>query len=240
MWLRTTIALLWAPKRMATWPASVTETSSPSRSTTIGSATSVSAGTSMSRLEGTSASTRAAQRVLGTRPLMPRRRARLVAGHALDANALGGVPGARGGADRMNSASACRPLSRLSGVKRQISSRPVGTSWSATSNEPAGWRWLSTLPCSGPCSSAERTESVVTVKALLSRFGLVTVAGASRHDQRSGGGAAGQPTAPSICSSIRRLSSRAYSIGSSLAIGSTKPRTIIAIASSCSMPRDMR
>ena len=49
-----------------------------------------------------------------------------------------------------------------------------------------------------------------------------------------------QPTAPSIWSSIRRLSSRAYSIGSSLAIGSTKPRTIIAIASSCSMPRDIR
>ncbi len=49
-----------------------------------------------------------------------------------------------------------------------------------------------------------------------------------------------QPTAPSICSSISRLSSRAYSIGSSLAIGSTKPRTIIAIASSCSMPRDIR
>ena len=49
-----------------------------------------------------------------------------------------------------------------------------------------------------------------------------------------------QPTAPSICSSISRLSSSAYSIGSSLAIGSTKPRTIIAIASSCSMPRDIR
>ena len=49
-----------------------------------------------------------------------------------------------------------------------------------------------------------------------------------------------QPTAPSICSSMRRLSSRAYSIGSSLAIGSTKPRTIIAIASSSSMPRDIR
>ena len=48
------------------------------------------------------------------------------------------------------------------------------------------------------------------------------------------------PTAPSICSSIRRFSSRAYSIGSSLAIGSTKPRTIIAIASSSAMPRDIR
>src|SRR5699024_4776123 len=49
-----------------------------------------------------------------------------------------------------------------------------------------------------------------------------------------------QPTAPSIWSSMRRLSSRAYSIGSSLAMGSTKPRTIIAIASSSFIPRDIR
>ena len=50
----------------------------------------------------------------------------------------------------------------------------------------------------------------------------------------------GHPTAPSICSSISRLSSSAYSIGSSLAIGSTKPRTTIAIASSSVMPRLIR
>ena len=46
-----------------------------------------------------------------------------------------------------------------------------------------------------------------------------------------------QPTAPSICSSMSRLSSSAYSIGSSLAIGSTNPRTTIAIASSSVRPR---
>ncbi len=55
-----------------------------------------------------------------------------------------------------------------------------------------------------------------------------------------GGQQAHQPTAPSICSSMSRLSSRAYSMGSSLAMGSTKPRTIIAIASSSVIPRDMR
>ena len=49
-----------------------------------------------------------------------------------------------------------------------------------------------------------------------------------------------QPTAPSICSSISRFSSSAYSIGSSRAIGSTKPRTIVAIASSSVMPRLIR
>ncbi len=49
-----------------------------------------------------------------------------------------------------------------------------------------------------------------------------------------------QPTDPSIWSSIRRLSSSAYSIGSSLAMGSTKPRTIVAIASSSVMPRLIR
>src|SRR5699024_4903738 len=49
-----------------------------------------------------------------------------------------------------------------------------------------------------------------------------------------------QPTAPSICSAIRRFSSRAYSIGSSRAMGSMNPRTIIAIASVSSMPRLIR
>jgi hypothetical protein len=187
VWLSTTIALLCAPNRIATWPASVTATSSPSRSTTIGSVTSVSAGTSISRLEGTSASTRAAQRVLGTRPEMPRR-SRASSPDTPSMRTPSGVFHVHEVADRMNSASACRPLSRLSGVKRQISSRPVGTSWAATSNEPVGWRWLSTLPCSGPCSSAERTESVVTVKALLSRFGLVAAAGATAttHGQAAG------------------------------------------------------
>ena len=61
-------------------------------------------------------------------------------------------------------------------------------------------------------------------------FFLLSVSFRGRH----------QPTAPSICSSMSRLSSRAYSMGSSLAMGSTKPRTIMAIASSSSMPRDMR
>ena len=48
------------------------------------------------------------------------------------------------------------------------------------------------------------------------------------------------PTEPSICNSISRLSSSAYSMGSSLAIGSTKPRTTIAIASSSVSPRLIR
>ena len=46
-----------------------------------------------------------------------------------------------------------------------------------------------------------------------------------------------QPTLPSIWSSMSRLSSRAYSMGSSRAMGSTKPRTTIAIASSSDSPR---
>ncbi len=62
--------------------------------------------------------------------------------------------------------------------------------------------------------------------------------GGIRVDERVGNGH--QPTAPSIWSSMRRLSSRAYSIGSSRAIGSMKPRTIIAMASSSAIPRDMR
>ncbi len=39
---------------------------------------------------------------------------------------------------------------------------------------------------------------------------------------------------------IRRFSSTEYSMGSSLAIGSMKPRTIIACASVSATPRDCR
>src|SRR5690606_36860777 len=49
-----------------------------------------------------------------------------------------------------------------------------------------------------------------------------------------------QPTDPSMPISMSLLSSSAYSIGSSRAIGSMKPRTIIAIASVSSSPRLMR
>src|SRR5690554_7346841 len=50
----------------------------------------------------------------------------------------------------------------------------------------------------------------------------------------------GQPTDPSIWSSMRRFSSSAYSMGSSRAMGSMNPRTIMAMASNSSIPRDMR
>ena len=49
-----------------------------------------------------------------------------------------------------------------------------------------------------------------------------------------------QPTEPSICSSISRLHSTAYSIGSVRVIGSMKPFTIIPIAWDSVSPRLMR
>src|SRR6266516_1192805 len=49
-----------------------------------------------------------------------------------------------------------------------------------------------------------------------------------------------QPTEPSICSWISRFISTAYSSGSSFVIGSTKPLTIIALASASVRPRDIR
>ncbi len=49
-----------------------------------------------------------------------------------------------------------------------------------------------------------------------------------------------QPTDPSMPISMSLFSSRAYSMGSSRAIGSMKPRTIIAMASSSGIPRLMR
>src|SRR5215212_6792658 len=49
-----------------------------------------------------------------------------------------------------------------------------------------------------------------------------------------------QPTEPSICSWISRFISTAYSSGSSLVMGSTKPDTISADASASERPRDIR
>lgn len=49
-----------------------------------------------------------------------------------------------------------------------------------------------------------------------------------------------QPTEPSIWSSMSRLSSTAYSMGSSLTIGSMKPATTIAVACSSVRPRLIR
>src|SRR5207302_11481411 len=49
-----------------------------------------------------------------------------------------------------------------------------------------------------------------------------------------------QPTEPSISSWMSRLSSTAYSSGSSLVKGSMKPLTIIVSASLSVMPRDIR
>src|SRR6266545_7259623 len=48
------------------------------------------------------------------------------------------------------------------------------------------------------------------------------------------------PTAPSIWSSMRRLSSTAYSMGSSRVMGSMNPLTIIAVASASVRPRLIR
>ena len=49
-----------------------------------------------------------------------------------------------------------------------------------------------------------------------------------------------QPTEPSISISMRRLSSTAYSSGSCFAMGSMKPRTMSAMASSWLIPRLLR
>jgi hypothetical protein len=117
-------------------------------------------------------------------------------------------------------------------VNRHTSSRPVGMGWSARSKDATGCRWLATFwDVSTACATAGWSVTVTNY-----RFRVLTE-GVSAG---STGGEPDQPTAPSICSSMSRFSSRAYSIGSSFAIGSTKPRTIIAIASSSSMPRLIR
>lgn len=135
----------------------------------------------------------------------------------------------------LSSAGLAAPASRSRnlrvGVNRHSSSRPVGGGKSARSKlATRSARDASGFDLGAPSRTKALSVSVLMIyslaKALLSA--------------RGGIGAAGQPTAPSICNSISRFSSRAYSIGSSRAIGSTKPRTIIAIASSSLIPRLIR
>src|SRR6187401_1242028 len=90
------------------------------------------------------------------------------------------------------------------------------------------WRALRSRP---PCQ-AQVAEPPGFLEAFADAPDRVSV-------EREGGGRR-HPTAPSIWSWIRRFISTAYSIGSSLTIGSMKPFTIIALASASLSPRLMR
>ena len=113
---------------------------------------------------------------------------------------------------------------RATGVYFHSASRPVTAGKSATSVEcealGAG------LDGDGRCACASERGRV------LRRSGIWAV-GVLREVMR-------HPTEPSMPISMSLLSSSAYSMGSSRAIGSMKPRTIIAMASSSGMPRDIR
>ena len=109
-------------------------------------------------------------------------------------------------------------LRRSTGVNRQSSCLRVGTGNVSTSNER------------GAVSALDGMAAGIAYGSFGSATGMLI----------SFGSAIGQPTDPSICNSTKRLSSSAYSMGSSRLIGSTNPRTIIAMASFSSMPRLIR
>src|SRR4051795_734951 len=72
--------------------------------------------------------------------------------------------------------SSSAPRSRLSGVNRQTSSRPVGIGWSARSKDATGCRWLATFwDVSTACATAGWSVTVTNY-----RF-LVLTGGASRR-----------------------------------------------------------
>src|SRR5919106_3382887 len=66
----------------------------------------------------------------------------------------------------------CSPLSRLSGVNRQISSIPRGTGWSARSNDPAGCRCEVTFAGDSTASATTRAASSTTVTSADRAFHL--------------------------------------------------------------------
>ena len=85
-------------------------------------------------------------------------------------------------------------------------------------------------PSGGPVKRGRRTKSAAAQPGRSSAVGANT------------NGATGgfQPTEPSICSSIRRLHSTAYSIGSIRVTGSMNPFTTMPVACSSESPRLMR
>ena len=109
-------------------------------------------------------------------------------------------------------AASCPPTSTRGWSSARSSGRSCSASWSCASRStPPTSAGASTWP-SPACHTSART---------------VRLAGA-------------QPTEPSICSSIRRLHSTAYSIGSVRVIGSMKPLTTMPIACSSERPRLIR
>ncbi len=157
----TTVARLWAPAVMTAWLAVACSMSVPVRVTKTGRSSSASAGTDTANRWTLSCHTRAAMRSVGMNPLVP--------SNALsaDSDSITTPSGASYSAPTpvpSSAASAWRPRSRLSGVKRQISSRPVGTGWSSTAKEPVGCRWESTRSTSSALATA--SSVIVTHSSL--------------------------------------------------------------------------
>jgi len=88
-----------------------------------------------------------------------------------------------------------------------------------------------------PGSACERVPLEAEHLAVEPR-GLLLVARRNSHEVDALG--LDQPTEPSICNWMSRFISTAYSSGSSFVIGSTKPDTIMALASPSERPRLIR
>src|ERR1700712_1255464 len=153
----TTRALEKAPARITRCPAEATSLPVPVSVTVVASSPVCSLGMSTRKIESAAAHARALTRSGGTSPEVPLDSWSVPTDSAVTPSA--GCT-STSNARPSSGASWWIPRSRLSGVNRQTSSRPVGTTWSATSNDPSGCRWLSTF--SG-CSSASRTLSVATL-----------------------------------------------------------------------------
>ena len=119
----------------------------------------VSAGMVTLKIRLAACHTRAARRELGTNPLAPRSPLSTVSWSTATPS---GAWASAWTVSAERSASWCRPRIRLSGVNRQISSRPVGTAWSSTSKEPSGWRWEETLAVSIASATAGVSVTVTT------------------------------------------------------------------------------
>ena len=96
--------------------------------------------------------------------------------------------------------------------------------------------WMVAARESAPCLPQGAPTLAAAIEDHLTRYPTRRAQSTTTGDEHPDG----QPTEPSIWSSIKRLHSTAYSIGSVRVIGSMKPFTTMPIACSSERPRLIR
>src|SRR4051794_4977227 len=166
------VAFAKAPTVITTCPKTICSASLPLSVTSTGRSSSVSVGTSIRTAPPLWATARAAIRSLGAGPPSAIAAAVVISAVVTPSGASTAQSRRERGSSPSASGSSSSPRSRLSGVNRQTSSRPVGLGWSATSYEATGCRWDATVSTAaatfGAASGRVSTDTAISFCVQLS------------------------------------------------------------------------